>query len=201
MKNLKFQIKLAWSETWNFKFWLTSENEVLYFHTDMLKILPKYLNFQNISKKCILFLFIKHLWWLLQKAIASLFSIGSFTKSSVLSEALVQRCSVKKVFIKISQNSQENTCARVSFLINFIVFFFNKLYWCLLVDFAKFLRTPIFIERLWRLLLSCFSSLFLTKVTVSTNVSGVMRKSALNCCLIARSFLLFHICWNHSYSR
>ena len=29
----------------------------------------------------------------------------------------VQRCSVKKVFLKISQNSQENTCARVSFMI------------------------------------------------------------------------------------
>ena len=27
-----------------------------------------------------------------------------------------QRCSVKKEFLKISQNSQENTCARVSFL-------------------------------------------------------------------------------------
>ena len=32
-------------------------------------------------------------------------------------EAVVQRCSVKKVFLKISQNSQESTCARVSFLI------------------------------------------------------------------------------------
>ena len=31
-------------------------------------------------------------------------------------EAVVQRCSVKKLFLKISQNSQENTCARVSFL-------------------------------------------------------------------------------------
>ena len=41
---------------------------------------------------------------------------------------------------------------------------------------------------------SCFSSLFLTKVKVSKNVSGVIRKSALNCCLMARSFLLFHIC-------
>ena len=27
------------------------------------------------------------------------------------------RCSVKKVFLEISQNSQENTCARISFLI------------------------------------------------------------------------------------
>ena len=32
-------------------------------------------------------------------------------------EAVVQRCSVKKVFLTLSQNSQENTCARVSFLI------------------------------------------------------------------------------------
>ena len=29
-------------------------------------------------------------------------------------EAVVQRCSVKKLFLEISQNSQENTCARVS---------------------------------------------------------------------------------------
>ena len=33
------------------------------------------------------------------------------------SEAVAQRCSVKKVFLEISQNSQENTCARVYFLI------------------------------------------------------------------------------------
>ena len=32
-------------------------------------------------------------------------------------EAVVQRCSVKKVFLKISQNLQENTCTRVPFLI------------------------------------------------------------------------------------
>ena len=30
-------------------------------------------------------------------------------------EAVVQRCSVKKVFLEISENSQENTCARVSY--------------------------------------------------------------------------------------
>ena len=34
-------------------------------------------------------------------------------------ETVVWRCSVKKVFLEISQNSQENTCARVSFLIKF----------------------------------------------------------------------------------
>ena len=32
-------------------------------------------------------------------------------------EADVQRCSVKKVFLETSQNSQENACVRVSFLI------------------------------------------------------------------------------------
>ena len=31
-------------------------------------------------------------------------------------EAVVRRSSVKKMFLKISQNSQENTCARASFL-------------------------------------------------------------------------------------
>ena len=38
------------------------------------------------------------------------------TKAQTL-EAVVQRCSVKNVFLEISQNSQKNTCARVSFLI------------------------------------------------------------------------------------
>ena len=32
-------------------------------------------------------------------------------------ETVVQRCSVKKLFLEISQNSQENACARVSYLI------------------------------------------------------------------------------------
>ena len=32
-------------------------------------------------------------------------------------EAVVQTCSVKKIFVEISQNSQGNTCARVSILI------------------------------------------------------------------------------------
>ena len=38
-------------------------------------------------------------------------------KESFVSEAVVWRCSVEKVLLEISQNSQENTCARVSFLI------------------------------------------------------------------------------------
>ena len=35
-------------------------------------------------------------------------------RSRKYQEAVAQRCSVKKVFLEISENSQENTCARVS---------------------------------------------------------------------------------------
>ena len=34
-----------------------------------------------------------------------------------LIEAVARRCSVKKVFLEVSQNSQENICAKDSFLI------------------------------------------------------------------------------------
>ena len=34
-------------------------------------------------------------------------------------EAVARKCSVKKMFLEISQNSQENTCAIVSFEIKF----------------------------------------------------------------------------------
>ena len=37
---------------------------------------------------------------------------GSGLRVTIDAEAVVQRCSVKKVFLKISENSQENTCAR-----------------------------------------------------------------------------------------
>ena len=70
------------------------------------------------------------------------------------SKAVAQSCSVKNVFLEISQNSQESTCARVSF--------FNKvaglktatllkqILWhrCVPVNFAKFLGTPFFTEHL-----------------------------------------------------
>ena len=42
-----------------------------------------------------------------------------FTITHINTEAVTQTCSVKKVFLEISENSQENTCTRVSFLIKF----------------------------------------------------------------------------------
>ena len=68
------------------------------------------------------------------------------------SEAATRGVLWKKVFLEISQNSQENTCASVSFLIKLQV-------WGLLqvaltqVLFCEFLKTPFFTEQLWWLLL------------------------------------------------
>ena len=76
-------------------------------------------------------------------------------------EAVVQSCSVKKVFLEISQNSQENACSRVSFLIKLQASglspttLLKKRLWhrCFPVNFVKFLRTPFFTNHLWWLLL------------------------------------------------
>ena len=57
-------------------------------------------------------------------------------------EAVVRRCSQKKVFLEILQNLQENTCATESF--------FKQ---CCRPQSAKFLRTPFFTEHVWWLLL------------------------------------------------
>ena len=49
-------------------------------------------------------------------------------------KAVAQTCSVKKVFLEISQNSQENTCSRVSFTIIFRGFLiFHFIHWWLLL--------------------------------------------------------------------
>ena len=76
---------------------------------------------------------------------------------SVKKEEVTQKCSVTKVFLKISQNSQKNTCARVSFLIKLqalVCTFINNRLWhrCFLVNFDKLLRAPFFIEHLQWLL-------------------------------------------------
>ena len=79
------------------------------------------------------------------------------------SEAVVQRCSVEKLFLEISQNSQENIYASVSFW---------KRLWhmCVVVNFVKFLRRPFFIEHLWCLLLDCL----IKSNTQEQNVWGLL---------------------------
>ena len=66
----------------------------------------------------------------------------------LVAEVVIRRCSVKKVFLEISHNSQEkHLCQSL---------FFNKvagLRTCFPVNFAKFLRTPCLKNTSWRLLL------------------------------------------------
>ena len=65
------------------------------------------------------------------------------------------RCSVKRVFLEISQNSQENAGARVSFLIKFFSLrpatLLKKRLWHrrFPMNIVKFLRTLFLTEHLW----------------------------------------------------
>ena len=85
---------------------------------------------------------------------------------SLSKEVVTQRCSVEKMFLEISQNSQENTCPRVSFYkigraeaCNLIKK--ETLVQVVPVNFAKFLRTPSPKEHLrWPLLFLILLSTF-----------------------------------------
>ena len=63
-------------------------------------------------------------------------------------EAVTRRFFVKKMFLEISQNSQENACVRVS--CNFVLK--ETLTLLFQVNFAKFQRTPF----LWKISGGCF---------------------------------------------
>ena len=73
----------------------------------------KYVKFQRGFRKLNLFI----------KSVLAGFQVKSFPLNTFqglleCTEAVVRRCFVKKVFLKIPQNSQESTCTRVSFLVN-----------------------------------------------------------------------------------
>ena len=83
----------------------------------------------------------------------------------LLPEPVAQRCSVKKVFLKTSQNSQEDTCVGVPFLIKFqapqALNFIKKetpaqLFFC---EFCEILKNTFFTEPLRWLLLHYQDSL------------------------------------------
>ena len=96
------------------------------------------------------------------KMVAKFSGLGTVfpSKSRIVlrySNAVTQRCSVKEVILKISQNSQKNTCARVSFLTKLqgsglrTATLLKKRIWhtCFSMNFAKILRASFFIEHLW----------------------------------------------------
>ena len=97
-------------------------------------------------------------------------SLSSFAYSSKLSEAVFRRCSVEKLFLEISQNSQETNCARASFLEKRLALrpatLLKKRLWhrCFPVNFVKFVRTPF--------LQNTSGGCFLTVKTVS-NVTKI----------------------------
>ena len=95
------------------------------------------------------------------------------------SEAATRVALQKKVFLEILQNSQENTCARVSFFSK--VAGLGRLWHrCFPVNFAKFLRTPFLQNTTGRLLID---------FTVKPVYSGHLR------------FLEKSVRYNHVYIR
>ena len=52
--------------------------------------------------------------------------VNSMKYKELSTEIVAQRCSVKEVFIEHLQNSQENTCARVSLLIKLQAYFCHR---------------------------------------------------------------------------
>ena len=73
-------------------------------HQDDVAVFEKHLKTSRFFQSC------QSCYKLCVKTIKIYISLDWFT------EAVAQRCSVKKVFLEILQNSQESTCAKVSFI-------------------------------------------------------------------------------------
>ena len=89
------------------------------------------------------------------------------------SSEAVARSVLKIVILKISQNSQENTCQYQSLIFNKVVGLSHK---CFPVNFVKFSRVPFSTEHLWWLLLKLnlflvfiFNNSKLKKIRLSEN--------------------------------
>ena len=101
-----------------------------------------------------------------------------FPLCSIYRSSLPEVFCKKKVFLKISQNTQETTCVTVFFLIKLqarSATFFKKRLWQrrFPVNFAKFLRTPSFIEHLWWLLLYLRSKFQVSNITPVTTTPKI----------------------------
>ena len=100
------------------------------------------------------FIFNKVYKWFPEEAIQKCFERCSTLKSWVPTEAATRGVLWKKVFLKILQNSQENTCARVSFLIKLHTPGL-QLYWketlvqVFCCEFCEISRNTLFAEHLW----------------------------------------------------
>ena len=82
--------------------------------------------------------------------------IGNHVNKCIIIRSSQRRCSIKKVFLEILQNSQENTCARDSFLIKLLLINFIKkesLAQVFSCEFCEISKNNFFTEQLRRLLL------------------------------------------------
>ena len=73
----------------------------------------------------------------------NIFPVFHWVLIELFLEAVARRCSVKKVFLEMSQNSQEKTSARVSFLIKLKA---SQVFSCEFYEISKnifFHRTPL----------------------------------------------------------
>ena len=85
--------------------------------------------------------------WVTNLRCSLLLKLGSAKPESIYRSS--QWCSIKKVFFKISQNSQESTCARVSFLIKLQAFIKKEtLEQVVFCEFCEILKNIFFTEHL-----------------------------------------------------
>ena len=130
------------------------------------------------------------------------FEIGHFSRSVKLfsygkvSEVVARRCSVKKVFLKMLQNSQENTYARACFLNKVASFrpaqnFIKKASLAHIIsrEFYEIFKNNFFRENLrWLILkftddnildtLTIFHCVFLSKINDTTDAFNVYNSEA-----------------------
>ena len=116
------------------------------------------------------------------KCIYIIWSVHKNQSTTLFTEAVSRRCSLKKLFLKILQNSQENATAGVSF--------FSKVsglrpttllekrirHKCFPVNFAKFLRALILQNTSGRLILYSYNSADLSRwscPSFASNIKGI----------------------------
>ena len=100
---------------------------------------------------------------------------------------VARTCSVKKLFLEMSQDSQEKTCARVFFLIKLPrpVNLLKKRLWHrrFPVNSEKFLRTTFFIERLcWLLLKNLWNILWWSQFLQLNFILKTLKAVLILCC-------------------
>ena len=103
-----------------------------------------------------------------------------FISVAKTSEAVVQRCSMKKM-LEISQNSQENTCTRVCFLIKVQASGKETLTQLFSCEFCKISKNTFFTENLWT-----------TTFETSLGVTYLLHATSLSTCVCGYACVVAH---------